>query len=397
MTTPAASSWPARNRTAIVGAGYTPMVRQSDRSLGSFAVEAALHAIGDAGLTPEDIDGYIGSPSAPNRSAQHVDGIDEVSSEYVVRALGLKGLGWSMDIRGLPSSAVAAAVQALYAGLCRYVVIVRAMYNPSGGPTGVRYSEIRAAGTTGGEQYTVPYGLGGAGGRHALWVQRYMHDYGAKRESLYAVVGTERAHAQQNPIAFWRGRPLSREDYLNARFIYEPMGLFDIDIPVTGAGALVMTTAERARDLPHRPALVSGIAGNVDSSGGGSSGAGPGDLLFERAGIERKDVGVAMLYDGYSHFVYYWLEQLGFCSRGEAHQFVQDGRITHGGALPLNTFGGSLGEGRLHGFGHLREGALQVMGRAGERQVPGAQHCAVAVGVGIPGNYSALLMLSAQI
>jgi len=375
------ADWALRDRTAIVGVGYTDMVRHTDRPLGSFAAEAGLQAIRDAGLQPEDVDGYIGSPSAPNRTAQHVDGIDEVSAEYATRVLGLRDLAWVSDQRGLPSSAVAAAVQALHAGLCRYVLVLRAMYNPSG----VRYSEFRSAGAPGGDQFTIPYGLGGAGGRHAHWLRRYLHDYGAQRESLYAVVGTERAHAQQNPIAYWRGKPLSRVDYLNARYIYEPMCLFDIDIPVNAGGALVLTTAERARDLPHRPALVSAIAASSQ----------PGDLLFERAEVERKDIGVAMLYDGYAHFVYYWLEHLGFCGPGEAHQFVQGGRITHGGALPLNTFGGSLGEGRLHGFGHLREGAMQMMGRAGERQVLGARHCVVAVGVGIPGTFGVPLLLSA--
>mgnify|MGYP001594291339 FL=1 len=118
--------------------------------------------------------------------------------------------------------------------------------------------------------------------------------------------------------------------------------------------------------------------------------------MFDAAGIGRKDVGVGQIYDGFSHFVWYWLEQLGFCGPGEAHNYIQNGRIGMGGELPLNTFGGSLGEGRLHGFGHVREAAYQIMGRAGERQVPDAKHCVVAVGVGVPGNISTYLMLSGE-
>lgn len=371
-----------RNQTAIVGIGSTPMVRHADKPLTFVAADAALAAIKDAGLTPDDIDGYFGSPTAPNRSAVHVDGVDEISSGLMVSALGLKNMAWAADVRGLPPTAVAHAAQALHSGVCNYALVLRGMYNP----TGVRYSQISASRIDGFEQFTVPYGLGGAGGRHSLWLRRYMHETGATKEEQYALAKAERESALRNPIAYWYGHgPLSKEDYLNARRVYEPMCLFDIDIPVTAGGALVMTTAERARDLPHQPAYVAGF----------TSTRLPGKRIFEVSGIPRESLKLAMLYDGYAHFVYYWLEELGFCGKGEAHNFIQDGRIEQGGVLPLNTFGGSIGEGRLHGFGHVREAAYQVMGRAGERQVPDADACVVAVGVGLPGEVATLLMLSA--
>ena len=165
--------------------------------------------------------------------------------------------------------------------------------------------------------------------------------------------------------------------------IFEPMGLFDCDMPVTGAGAIVMTTADRAQHLPHKPAHLSGFATTYESR----------DVVFERSGVARDEVHAAQLYDGYVPFIWYWLESLGFCDQGDAHNFTLNGNIALGGTLPVNTFGGSVGEGRLHGMGHLREAAMQVMGRAAERQVPNLQNCLVAVGGDyVPGG---IFMLSA--
>lgn len=372
---------PLHNKTAIVGVGFTPIARHGDRSLTSFAVEAALDAIRDAGLTPQEIDGYVGCPNAPNASAAHADGVDEVSAGLVVRTLGIQDAGWVVDVNGLPTAAMVTAAQALHAGACSYVLIVRAMWNPQG----TRYNQNRRTGAAGAEQFTLPYGLGSGGGPHALRLQRYLHENAATREELFEVVNAGRTHAQLNTVAYWKGRPLSLEDYMNARWIYEPLCLFDCDIPVTAAGALVMTTAERARDLPHKPAYIAGYASTHQ----------PMSTIFETSGVDRKDVQVAQIYDGFAPFVWYWLEALGFCAPGEAHAFTRDGNIQLGGKLPVNTFGGNLGEGRLHGFGHVREGALQIMGRAGQRQVPNAEHCLLAVGQLTPGLTRYLVMLSA--
>lgn len=356
------------------------MVRKAADDLGTIAAAAAEAAIADAGLRLSDIDGYIGCPTAPNASARHEDGVDEVSAAFMVRRLGLQPR-WAQDVRGLPPVALERGVQALLAGECTTLLFVRAMFNP----TGVRYAQMNRPRISGPEQFTLPYGLGGAGGRHSLWLQRYMFEHGATREELFEVVQNARRNAQHNPIAYWRGRDLTLQDYLDARWIYRPMCLFDCDIPVTAAGALVMTTADRARDLPHPPAYIQKI---VPSQTAQESD------IFTTLGIPRDEVQVAQLYDGYSHFVWFWLEELGICARGEAHAFTANGRMHRDGAFPLNTAGGNLGEGRLHGFGHLREGALQVMGRAAERQVPDARNCLVAVGVGYPGSIAPVVLLS---
>ncbi len=359
-------TWNLRNRAAIVGVGYTPMLRSTDRSLGAIAVEAALDAIADAGLAREDIDGYIGMPNAPSPAARHLDGVDEISAVYLAAALGMKEPAWLMDQSGQPTGAVAAACHVVASGLCNYVLVLRTMYNP----VGRRYQEA-TQGTAGGPlQYGLPYGVSGGIAMLAHWLERYMHDYGATREALYSVVANDRRHARLNPVAYWRDKELTLDDYMNARPIYAPMCVFDCDIPVTAAGAVIVTTAERARDLRHPPAYVSGVANSLQ----------PGSRIFEISDVARKDVQVAQIYDGFSPFVWNWLERLGYCGTGEAHLYTQDGRIGLGGATPINTFGGQLGEGRLHGMGHLREGVMQVMGRAGERQVPDVQHSLVVNG-----------------
>jgi acetyl-CoA acetyltransferase len=157
------------------------------------------------------------------------------------------------------------------------------------------------------------------------------------------------------------------------------MCLFDSDMPVTAAGAFVMTTAERARDLPHKPAYLISYANAFQPR-----------RVFEDAGLQASDVEVAQIYDGYSVLVWNVLEQLGFCGAGEAHLFASEDRLSLTGDLPMNTFGGSLGEGRLHGMGHVREAVLQAMGRAGERQVANVRYSLAHVGV--PERYWTLLL-----
>lgn len=192
---------------------------------------------------------------------------------------------------------------------------------------------------------------------------------------------TQRRHTHLNPHAYFHNVPLTREEYLNSRMVAHPFCLYDCDIPVQGAVAIVLATADRARDLKPKPAYIAGygqrlhfeVAGRIGSLSsymdGGSSSS---KLTWERSGFSPGDVDVAQIYDGFSASVIYGLESYGFCGEGEALDFIQDGRIDLDGELPLNTFGGSLGTGRIHGLWHIIEGALQASGRAGARQVHGA-------------------------
>ena len=364
--------------TAIAGVGFTPLKRQTEQSLPSLAIEAAINAIADAGLERSDIDGYAGNPFAYNLTAQHFDGVDEVSAQYMVSALGLDNVRWMVDApRGLISDAIVSAIHALAFGSSNYVLIVRALYNP----LGVRYASAEIRNAAGADQFLAPYGLSGGIWREALWLQHYLHQYGATKAELYHVAKALRNHAQANPYAYWRGKLLTEDEYLGARPLFEPMGLYDCDIPVTGAGAVVLTTADRAAHLRHKPAYITAFATDYEDR----------DAIYRKSGLQPGQIQCAQLYDGFLPFVWYWLERLRFCGPGEAHQFGLDGNIALGGTLPVNTFGGSQGEGRLHGMGHLREAALQVMGRADERQVAGLQHCMVALGAQFAPGVIALL------
>jgi len=367
--------------TAIVGVGFTRMERKPERSLAALATDAALAAIEDAGLQPADVDGYAGSPPGVNLTAMHADGVDEISAAYLVGALGLKNVRWSVDsTRGLTSDALVEAVHALQVGACNYVLIVRAMYNP----VGVRYAEQALSRAPGPIQFQAPYGANSGIARVALELQRYLHANKATKAELFWVAKTLRDHALLNPYAYWYGKqPLTEDEYLSARRVFEPMGLYDCDIPVTGAGAVVVTTADRATHLRQKPAYVTAYATHAEGY----------EKVWPKSGLGPKDVQCAQLYDTSLPFVWGWLERLGFCRPGEAHAFALNGNVGMGGSLPITTFGGSIGEGRLHGMGHLREGVLQVTGRAGKRQVPNVHHCVVTMGSDrVPG---AAIVLSA--
>ncbi len=244
------------------------------------------------------------------------------------------------------------------------------MFHPS------RKQQMKGTGTIsnlamGPEQYTLPYGLGEGGGRFALMLARYMHDYGATRDELYEVARLSRNHALHNPYAVWREKgELSKQEYLNSPWVNEPLCLYDADMPVCGAGAFVIAAGDRAKDAPHAPAYIRSYANQNNFS-----------ALFRMADITHKDVQVAQIYDGYSFMVWRTLEELGFCERGEAHEFVRSENVGIGSIFALNTFGGALGEGRLHGIGHIREAALQVMNRAGRRQSTDVSFSLACVGI----------------
>ncbi|MSQ26887.1 MAG: hypothetical protein EXR51_01945 [Dehalococcoidia bacterium] len=374
--------WSGAGKVALVGVGYSALTRSSEGALGARAVEAAENAVAGAGLRLTDIDGLAAFPEAPYRGAGSTDGIDLVSVEYLLRHLkAAPEIQWYAEIEmGMVLSAVAEAANALIAGACTHALVWRALHQPGGA-----YGAVRTRYAAGETQFLTPFGFGSSFQPHAFAYQRYLSLHGAEREAMATLVVSQRANANRNPRAHFRDQPMTRDDYLNARMIADPLCLFDCDIPVEGAVAVVLTTAERARDLPNPPAYLRAYGQNTvrrpnlmpytmaDYMESGASIAGK---LWERSGLRPEDVDVAELYDGFSPSVYYWLESSGFCGRGEAWQFVQDGRIELGGKLPVNTHGGALSEGRLHGMGHLAEAVLQVTGRAAGRQV---EDCRVAL------------------
>jgi acetyl-CoA acetyltransferase len=370
--------WSGRGKTAIVGVGYSQLTRNSQKPLGLLAIDACRAAMADAGVSPEQIDGLTTYPELPAQGAGSRDGEDIVSVMYIMNHLSLApDIRWYAQIEaGMIASPVIEAVNALIAGACNYVLIWRALHQPRGHYGA--WTSNRAAGES---QFMAPYGATSIFQWHAMQWQRYMHKYGAKREHLATFVVNSRRNANLNPRAFFYTTPMTRDDYLASRWIAEPLCLFDCDIPVEGCVAIVLTTAERARDLRNPPAYIAGYGQNTsrrrtlfhyaldDYVACGQSLA---NKLWASSGLEPKDMAAAELYDGFSPSTLYWLEAAGFCKEGEAYQFIQDGRIALEGELPVNTFGGSLSEGRLHGMGHIAEAVFQVTGRAEKRQIPNA-------------------------
>ncbi|SFK23428.1 thiolase family protein [Celeribacter neptunius] len=362
----------------IAGFGSSAIARKSERSILGFAQDAILAALKDAGLSRDEVDGYIGAPFATNAGSPHAEGGDEVCAKTIAPVMGFTRLSYATDLyRRYPADMVMSAAHALIAGECRYVVGMRALYNIQG----LNYATAEVPTAYGSDQFIKPFAYNIAGARFAARAQRYMAQNNVTRDDLYEVVALARRHAALNPQAIWKDKSVSREAYLGAQMIATPHGLFDCDMPVCGAGAFVMC---RAEDLPTgaTPAYVSGWAGFQRP-----------ERVFEMAGLTPADVTQAQLYDGFSTMIYEWLEAFGLCPKGEAARFIRDGQGNLDGTLPLNTFGGSLGEGRLHGIGHLREAYLQTAHKAGARQVAKSGPCLVQIG---PYDDSAFVMLTPE-
>ncbi len=371
-------AWEGKGKTAVVGLGMSKLTRRADKPLGALALDACYAAIADAGLKPSDIDGLATYPDQPFRGAGNRDGEDLVNALFLMtHGEFAPDIKWYAQIStGMIASAPIEGVNALMSGACNYVLFWRAMHIPKG-----TYNSFRGYQAGGDGQFGAPYGHVHGYQTHAMAYRHYLNKYNHNREKMAALVTNSRKNANLNPNAFFHEQPMSVEDYLNARMIADPLALFDCDVPVEGCTALVMTTADRAKDLKNKPAYIAGYGQNTahrpeymtymidDYLAAGRPHAGK---IYERAGMGPKDIDVAELYDGFSPSTLYWLEAAGFCGEGEALDFVQNGNVSLTGSLPLNTFGGSLSEGRLHGMGHLAEAVRQVTDRAEGRQIKGA-------------------------
>jgi acetyl-CoA acetyltransferase len=259
------------------------------------------------------------------------------------------------------------------------VLVHRAMYNPPR-----RYHENPMSQAVGSDQWTAPHGLWGPPSQMALAYTEYMQRYGASREAMAHVLVEARRNGARIPWSHWQGQPLTREDYLASRMVADPISVLDCDIPVTGVGAFVLTSAERAADLPNRPVYIAGHAQGRwrstnsldfwtldDIYDGGTAAA---SMLWQSTGWGPEEVDLPQVYDGFSPMVYFWLETLGFCPVGEAHRFVASGGINAAeGGLPALSGGGALGNGRMHGVPQTLECYLQLSGRAGDRQMSGVE------------------------
>lgn len=365
---------------ALAGVGYSPLSRHGDPDPRRLTFTAVTEALADAGLTGAAVDGIF----------EYKFGPESPGAQDVARLIGAPNLSAFADILPNNPSGLGgplAGVMAVASGVCETVVAFRCLTRAAGYTGGVRTGPDRIAGR---DQFLLPYGYsGGIIMNVALAKQRWMAQYGRGEEDFGRIAVNARRWSAFNPRAVLR-EPISMDDYLDSRMISAPLRLLDCDYPVNGAVATVITTAERARDLRHRVVVVDsmsyGTGPEVDWVFGADylyGGAVPcAKRLWERSSFQPGDVDVAQVYDGFTSVTLQWIEALGFCGVGEFGDWIGDGsRIGPGGDLPVNTAGGQLAEGRLHGVSFLNEAVLQLRGDCGERQVPGAGVAVVASGL----------------
>jgi acetyl-CoA acetyltransferase len=373
-----------REATAVAGVGYTPFTKASGRTTLALAVEAIAAALADAGLSAADVDGL---------ATHHVN--DTAPLPEVAAALGCTELSWFHDEIGGGSKAPAVvghAAMALIGGAADCVVVYRALNGRSG---------VRMGGTGSGRtmaasevQYQRPYGLLSPVQAYAMGARMHMNRFGTTAEHLGAVAVTQRGNAMRNDRAVMR-KPMTMEDYLASRWVAEPFRLLDCCLETDGACAVVLVRADRARDLRQPPVMVRAWAqalgpNDFTTSDGDLTAIPSGRVaprLWARAGLGPGDVDVAELYDAFTIAVLLQLEAYGFCAPGESGPFVASGATARDGSLPVNTHGGFLSEGYVHGLNHVCEAVLQLRGQAGDRQVPG---CRVALSTAQPGYLTGL-------
>ncbi|PPJ16398.1 DitF protein [Nocardia nova] len=375
-------------KAVVTGAGKSQVGRRLGRSGLELTVEAALRAIADAGLEPDDIDGVASypGPGVPD------PGFSGATVHELRNALGLRSRWFtsSMETAGQIGPAIDACM-AVATGLADHVLVYRSVWESTAQTAG-RASVLFGSGRLPDHlEYFGPFGAVSAANWLAMAAQRYMHDFGLTREQLGAIAVNARTNAGLNPDAVYR-TPMSLEDYLEARMISDPFCLYDCDVPCDGASAVIISRREAAAGLPKPPLTVESVGTGMFERATWDQRADittmaahdAATTLWERTTLRPADVDMAQVYDGFSFLTVQWLEALGFCERGRVGEFVEGGhRIALDGELPLNTSGGQLSGGRLHGMGFLHEACVQLWGEGGDRQAPKTPELvAVAVGGG---------------
>lgn len=393
---------PFGGKAVITGAGKSQVGRRLGRTGLDLTLEAVTRAIADAGLSADDIDGVASYPGPGVPDA----GFSGATITEVRNALGLRCRWYvsAMETAGQIGPAIEACM-AVALGLADHVVVYRSVWESTaaqqagGGRASVLFG--------GGElpphlEWTAPFGALSATNWLAMPAQRYMHDFGLTREQLGQIALNGRANAALNPDAVYRA-PMTMEEYLGARMISEPLCLYDCDVPCDGATAVVISRRDATKGLPRHPLTVESVGpgqferatwdqrADMTTMAAHDSAA----TLWQHTDLTAGDVDIAQLYDGFSFLTVMWLEALGFCEHGRVGDFIEGGeRIGLGGQLPLNTSGGQLSGGRLHGMGFLHEACVQLWGEGGERQAGKPVEVAV-VGVG-GGPVAGSMLLSAR-
>lgn len=375
-------------KAAIAGIGQTEFSKESGRSELRLAIEAVTSALDDAGLTPRDVDGL---------STFTMDSNPEID---IARNLGMGELSFFSRVHyggGAGCAAVQQAAMAVATGIADAVVVYRAFNERSGRRFGTGAQKLPGGVTA--EQinlsWYLPMGLMTPAAWVAMFARRYMHEFGATSEDFGRVAVAARHHAATNPDAWFYEQPITLEEHQASRWIVEPLHLLDCCQESDGGVAMVITSTTRARDLAQPPAVIAAAAQGAserqesmtsyyrdDISGLPEMGY-VGRQLYAQSGLGPHDIRTATIYDHFTPLVLTQLEELGFCGRGEAREFVADGNIEVGGRLPINTNGGQLGEAYIHGMNGITEAVRQVRGTA-VNQVEGAGHVLVTAGTGVP-------------
>ncbi|CAM5544888.1 lipid-transfer protein [Streptomyces narbonensis] len=367
-------------RAAVVGIGATEFSKDSGRSELSLATEAVRAALDDAGLTPGDVDGLVTftMDTNPEITVAQAAGIGELSFFSRVHYGG-----------GAACATVQQAALAVASGVAEVVVCYRAFNERSGRRfgSGVQQREPSAEGAALGWQ--LPFGLLTPASWVAMAAQRYLHTYGLTPDAFGHVAVTDRRHAARNPAAYFHRKPITLADHAASRWIVEPLRLLDCCQETDGGQAIVVTSVERARDLPRPPAVILAAAQGAGRRQEAMTSFYRDELtglpemgvvarqLWRTAGLAPADIDVAVLYDHFTPFVLMQLEEFGFCGPGEAADFVA------ADAIPLNTHGGQLGEAYLHGMNGIAEAVRQLRGTS-VNQIPGAARTLVTAGTGVP-------------
>ncbi|MBW8825318.1 MAG: thiolase family protein [Acidobacteria bacterium] len=373
---------PIKDKIAFVGVGSTGFFRDANaRTRNDMAIEASIKAIRDAGLGQADIDGVVGTAPA---------------AREIVEALGLPKVTHFSNQPMPLVFGVVDAMNAVFSGAAETVLMYHALYRAPAISRSAANDPFRRGLGFGGSPAPAPTRhdpevLGAEG--YAAWMSRYFHEFNAPREVLGMIAVNERSGAVKNPLAAMR-EPITMDDYLSARMVREPLCLLDMDVPVDGADAFVITTAERAKDMPHKPVLIhaatNGItARNKEENLDGLRHHGQHvvlEALRAKSDIWIPDIDVYFPYDGFTPITLQWIENTGWCKPGEGYDFLKDNwdeanqRIMIDGRIPMNTHGGNHSEGGTQGSGHIREAITQLRGDAGERQVAGAKNAFLTPG-----------------
>jgi len=371
--------------SVLSGVGRSALGRRLMVDPLSLTVDACLAAVTDAGLELDDIDGLSTYPGAAGMGMSE-GGVTAVEEALRLHPTWINGGG---DLPG-PGGALIAAMLAVSGGLCRHVLCFRTVWESTFAALGLRPAGGgRASGT---QQWRSPFGALSAANWIAMNANQYLHRYGATREMLGLIALNGRANAARNPAAIYRD-PMTMDDYLSARPITSPFGLYDCDVPCDGSIAVVVSDASVAGDLPGTAVRVEAVGTQILERVSWDEGTithepqvlGQSAHLWTRTDLRPADVDLALVYDGFTFNAVSWLEALGFCPLGEAQDWLEGGRrIALDGELPVNPHGGQLSEGRTHGFGFVYEAVQQLRHEADGRQVTGATTAVVTTGGGTP-------------